>query len=245
MYYNSYKNRNFCSFYRFVSTIYYIFPFFSYLSAQQIVVVFRLIFAYNPSLERGDPHDKEPTQQILDSIAAAPDGTVFTRSDFADLSTDADPVRRVLSPLVHAGTLYRVLRGVYAKLECSYYLQEYVAADPEAVAYAIARRHHWTIGPSRNAALNRQGLSTQVPVRWFFASDGPTRSYSWDNTTLHFEHENPKNITGMSPITILVFQALKALGQQRITEQTIQHLRNRFSPADKAILLQEGLSCTG
>ena len=188
---------------------------------------------------------KNLSRQIQDRIAAAPDGTVFTRADFVDLSTDADSVQRILSRLVHNGTLYRVLRGVYAKPEYSNYLREYVAADPEAVAYAIAHRNRWTIGPNRNAALNRLGLSTQVPVGWFFASNGPTRTYSWDNTTLHFEHENPKNITGMSPITILVIQSLKALGQQRITEQTMQQLRTRLSPEDKAILLQEGLSCTG
>ena len=78
-----------------------------------------------------------------------------------------------LSRLVQSGTLRRILKGVYEKPKYSKLLDEYVAADPEAVANALARSYHWTIAPCGNTALNLLGLSTQVTAVWSYISDGP------------------------------------------------------------------------
>lgn len=98
------------------------------------------------------------SRQIQERIGAAAEGTVFVNSDFADTET----IRRNLNRLTQAGTLRRILKGVYEKPEYSEMLKEYVAADPEAVAKALARNYHWTIAPCGNTALNLLGLSTQV-----------------------------------------------------------------------------------
>lgn len=47
-------------------------------------------------------------------------------------------------------------------------LKEYVAADPEVVAKALARNYHWSIAPCGNTALNLLGLSTQVTAVWSY-----------------------------------------------------------------------------
>lgn len=57
----------------------------------------------------------------------------FVNSDFADIA-DTETIRRNLNRLTQAGTLRRILKGVYEKPEYSEMLKEYVAADPEAVA---------------------------------------------------------------------------------------------------------------
>ena len=76
------------------------------------------------------------SRQIQERIGTAAEGTVFVNSDFADIA-DTETIRRNLNRLTQAGTLRRILKGVYEKPEYSEMLKEYVAADPEAVAKAL------------------------------------------------------------------------------------------------------------
>ena len=105
------------------------------------------------------------SRQIQERIGAAAGGTVFVSSDFADIA-DTETIRRNLNRLAQAGTLRRILKGVYEKPEYSQMLKEYVAADPDAIAKALARNYHWTIAPCGNTALNLLGFSTQVTAVW-------------------------------------------------------------------------------
>ena len=155
------------------------------------------------------------SKQIQDQIKAAAEGTIFISSDFADIA-DTETIRRNLNRLTQAGMLRRILKGVYEKPKYSKLLDEYVAADPEAVANALARSYHWTIAPCGNTALNLLGLSTQVTAVWSYISDGPYKTYEWNSTKLEFKHRTNKEITGLSYMTSLVIQALKTLGASKL-----------------------------
>ena len=109
-------------------------------------------------------------KQIQQRIEGAPDGMLFINSDFLDIA-DTETVRRNLNRLVKAGTLRRIINGIYEKPKYSELVGEYVAADPDAVAKALARCYHWTIAPCGNTALNMLGLSTQVTAVWSYISD--------------------------------------------------------------------------
>ena len=115
-------------------------------------------------------------QEIRERILSAEEGSVFSTSDFADIA-DTNTVRSALYRLIQDGILRRILNGVYEKPKYSKLLDEYVAADPEAVANALARSYHWTIAPCGNTALNLLGLSTQVTAVWSYISDGPYKTY--------------------------------------------------------------------
>ena len=54
-------------------------------------------------------------------------------------------------------------------------------------AEALARKFRWRIQPGGAAACNLLGLSTQVPARVVYRSDGPDRGYTVGNTALAFE----------------------------------------------------------
>lgn len=181
--------------------------------------------------------------QIQERIGAADEGTVFVSSDFADIA-DTETIRRNLNRLTQSGILRRILKGVYEKPEYSELLKEYVAADPEAVARALARNYHWTIAPCGNTALNLLGLSTQVTAIWSYISDGPYKTYEWNSIRLEFKHRTNKEITGLSYMTILVIQALKTLGKTNVTSKTIQTLRSQLSSKDKAVMLKEATGST-
>ena len=187
--------------------------------------------------------EKGYMQEIQERVSTAEDGHIFIASDFADIA-NANTVRSALYRLVQNGSLRRILNGIFEKPKFSRLLNEYVAADPDAVAKALARSYHWTIAPCGNTALNLLGLSTQVTVVWSYISDGPYKTYRWNNTKLEFKHRTNKEITGLSYMTILVIQALKTLGKENVTSRTIRVLRSRLSEEDKAAMLIEASEST-
>lgn len=183
------------------------------------------------------------TRQIQEKILFTEDGTVFATSDFAGIA-EAATVRQSLNRLVQEGTLRRILNGIFEKPKYSKLLGEYVAADPDMVAKALARSYHWTIAPCGNTALNLLGLSTQVTAVWSYISDGPYKTYEWNNTKLEFKHRTNKEITGLSYMTILVIQSLKTLGATNVTPEIIEILSEKLSEADKAVILKEATEST-
>ena len=182
-------------------------------------------------------------QEIRARILAAEDGAVFVAPDFADIA-DTATIRQGLKRLYQSGIIRRIIRGVYEKPKYSKLLDEYVAADPDAVAKALARSYHWTIVPCGNTALNLLGLSTQVTAVWSYISDGPYKTYEWNSTKLEFKHRTNKEITGLSYMTSLVIQALKTLGRPNVTAEIIQTLSEKLSEDEKQACLKEATEST-
>ena len=183
------------------------------------------------------------SEQIRQKIENSPAGKIFLNSDFSDIA-GAETVRRNLNRLIQAGVLRRIRNGVYEKPKYSKLLHEYVAASPDEVAHEIARSFHWTIAPFGDAALNLLGLSTQVPAVWVYISDGPYRKYRCSNTVIEFRHRTNREISGLSYMTRLLVQALKALGQERITQEIIGFLSDKLTSEDKRAALQEAAEST-
>lgn len=180
---------------------------------------------------------------IRERVISSEDGSVFVASDFADIA-EANTIRQSIYRLVNEGSLRRILQGVYEKPKYSKLLEEYVAADPNAVAKALARSYHWTIAPCGNTALNLLGLSTQVTAVWSYISDGPYKTYEWNSTKLEFKHRTNKEITGLSYMTCLVIQALKTLGKSNVTPEVIQILSEKLSDDEKRACLKEATEST-
>lgn len=176
--------------------------------------------------------------KIKKRIEIAEGGTVFVTSDFTDVATTTT-VRKCLGRQVEEKNIRRILDGVYEKPIYSKLLKEYIPANPDTIAYAIARSFRWTIAPCGDVALNKLGLSTQVPVVWSYISDGPYRKFSWDNITLSFKHRANREISFMSETTTLVVEALKTLGKDRIDDGIIFNLRNRLPEEEKKKMLEE------
>lgn len=184
------------------------------------------------------------SEQIRTRINSLPKGKPFTASDFSDIAT-VPTVRRVLQRLSDAGAINRVMDGIYVVPEHSELLDEEVPPAPADIAQAIARKHGWTIAPTGNTALNRLGISTQIPAVWTYVSDGPYASYEYGNTRIKFSHSANRNITGMSPVTSLVFQAIKALGKEGKATDVLSDVFSRMTEAERSSLLDETRRCTG
>lgn len=173
-------------------------------------------------------------KRIIDML----DGSVFTTSDFADIAADNN-LRQIFSRLESEGKIRRILPGIYDKPAFSEILQEKSAPDINAVAEAIARKNNWTIAPDGNTALNLLGLSTQVPAKWEYLSSGDTKSYQVDNRSINFIHRADRELNGMSRKTMLVIQAIKALGAEHISDDVINQLASKTSAKEKEKILVE------
>lgn len=182
--------------------------------------------------------DKSKISQIAKRIDEAPFGSAFVTSDFTDLA-EYETAKKTIARLEKKGTVRRALRGVYDKPKFSSLLQEYAAPIPDQIAHAIARNYNWTISASGNTALNQLGLSTQVPADWSYISSGPYKKYTFGNVTLTFSHRSDSQMIGMSEKTLLLIQALKAIGPDNVSDADIERIRKRFSSEDYPIILSE------
>lgn len=171
-------------------------------------------------------------------------GWAFSQADFADLGSRS-AVDSALHRREREGLIRRVLRGVYDYPRYSEILQKAVSPDIDQVANALARKFSWRIQPNGATAQNLLGMSTQVPARAIYLSDGPDRSYTVGKTTLSFEHVVLKEAGFKLNESRLLVQALKEIGESRITPELIEQLRERFDSTLRKRILQDTKTATG
>jgi hypothetical protein len=147
--------------------------------------------------------------------------------------------------LERKGSIRRVVRGVYDLPRFSELLSTELSPDIDQVAQALARKFAWRIQPSGAVAQNLVGLSTQVPARAVYLSDGPNRSYQVGPAALAFEHTALKEAGFGLPESGLIVQALKSLGQERVTPEVISKIRAWLAPSLRARVLADTATATG
>ena len=188
------------------------------------------------------------TQSIEDKIVSRIYGNgrgwAFSQADFADLGSRS-AIDLALHRREREGIIRRVIRGIYDYPRDSKALRGPVSPDIDQVAHALARKFAWRIQPDGATAQNLLGLSTQVPARIVYLSDGPDRSYTVGKTLLAYEHTALKEAGFKLPESRLVVQALKAYGENRITRKIIAQVRKKFDRALRQRILIDTKTATG
>lgn len=110
---------------------------------------------------------------ILDRIRRQGRGKVFTPKDFLDLGS-RDAADQSLSRLAKAGEIQRLGRGLYHYPLINERLGISLSPDLDEIAEALARQTGSKVVPSGAVAANRLGLSTQVPAKPVYLTDGRT-----------------------------------------------------------------------
>jgi hypothetical protein len=109
----------------------------------------------------------------------------------------------------------------------------------EAVAKAFARQKGVRIQPSGAHAANLLGLSTQVPVRLAFLTDGPSRTVALGNRRLIFRRASPRLMATAGCISGTVISALRWLGERNVDDHVVDVLRRRLGVEDKRRLMRD------
>lgn len=182
-------------------------------------------------------------QKVLSKIYGHGRGWAFSKSDFIK-SISSDSIDKALSTLVKESKIRRIDRGIYDYPKYSELLQQNLSPDIDQVAQAYARKFNWRIQASGDAALNILGLSTQVPGRYIYLSDGPNRDYKIMHTTLEFKKSALKEAGFKYSLSSLVVQAIKALGKDRITPEIITKFKTKIDSKMNEKILKDTASAT-
>ena len=157
--------------------------------------------------------------QIIAKIRKARGGSLFFIEDFLHFGS-SKAVGKALERLVKRDELTRVAAGIYARLK-THAIFGKIQPSTEDIAKAIAKRDKARIVPTGTLALNALGLSTQVPLKIIYLTDGAARTIKVGKRTIKFKKSSPKNLSAIGQISKLVIQALKEIGKDNVTEEEI------------------------
>jgi hypothetical protein len=176
--------------------------------------------------------------KIVARIEKLSKGDAFSAKDFLDIASRGT-VDMTLASLARSGAIRRVRRGLYDIPRVNPSLGGELSPDIDKAAQAIARRQRWKIIPDGAWAANLLGLSTQVPAKIVYLTDGPSKTVPIGRRAIHLKHARPKAMAGLEGKSALVVQALRHLGKETVGQQEIKKLRTLLSSAEKRNLLKE------
>jgi hypothetical protein len=165
-------------------------------------------------------------------------GRVFSAKDFLDIASRGT-IDMALTSLSRGGTIRRIGRGLYDRPKVNPSLGGKLSPDIDEAARAIARKQKWKIVPEGAWAANLLGLSTQVPAKIVYLTDGPNYETPVGRRRMQFKHARPKAMAGLEGKSALVVQALRHLGKKGAGPREIAKLRAALTPAERRKLVRE------
>ncbi|GHT78588.1 hypothetical protein FACS189464_2290 [Bacteroidia bacterium] len=154
--------------------------------------------------------------KIFERMKKAKRGVVFFASDFATYG-DSKSCNKALERLTKQEKIMRVARGIYTIPQKGLFSNR-IPPDVNVIAAALARKDKARIIPTGLFALNALGLSTQVPMKVVYLTDGTPRKLKIGKATLILKKTTAKNVATYGKISGLVIQALKAIGKGKVED---------------------------
>ena len=180
---------------------------------------------------------KNIDSKVVSRIYGHGRGWVFTPNHFKDLGS-RDAVASALKRHKQSGLIRQLARGVY----------DYPKIDPELgllepsidyIAQALAGRDATRLQPSGAYAANLLGLSTQVPTKIVYLTDGRPRTVQIGKRQITLKQTTPRNMATAGRISGLVIQALRHLGSRHVDAAIIEAVKKRLSASDRKRLLAD------
>ncbi len=177
---------------------------------------------------------------ILTAIKAKGRGSIFFPSDFMSYG-EVKAVNKSLERLTAKGNIIRLARGIYSYPEIDTVLGLGILMPSiEQIAKNIARRDKARIAPTGIYALNKLGISNQVPMNIVYLTDGTPRKVSLGNGRLiQFKYTTPKNLSFTNPLAMLVTFALKEIGKDNMTDVMAKQIKDVLQKEQKENVLAD------
>jgi len=175
--------------------------------------------------------------QTLKRIRGHGKGWVFTPNHFKDLGT-RDAVASALKRHKQAGLIRQLAQGLY----------DYPKTDPELgilepsiddIVSVLAGRDVVRLQPTGAYAANLLGLSTQVPMKITYLTDGLPKTVTIGKRQIILKRTTPRNMAMAGRVSGLVAQALRYLGKDHVDHSMIDRLRDRLDGPAQAQLLKD------
>lgn len=182
-------------------------------------------------------HPASVDSQVLDRIRQHGPGWVFVPSDFADLGSRV-AVAVALTRHKKNQTIRQLTRGLYDHPRHDPQLG-LLSPTTDMVIEALKRHAAIKVQPTGAYAANLLGLSTQVPMKIVFLTDGSNRLVQVGKQTIQLKRATPRQMATADRISGLVIQALRYLGSSQINDTVLAQLRQRLTDDDKQQLRRD------
>ena len=182
-------------------------------------------------------HADSTDSMILRRIHSRKRGWVFTADSFADLGT-RQAVDLALMRHRNSGLIRQLARGLYdyPKTDPQFGLLQPSTGD---IVSTLAGRDATRLQPSGAYAANLLGLSTQVPTKAVYLTDGRTRTVQIGQRQIILKHTTPRNMATAGRSSGLVIQALRHLGRKNVDQKIIARLDHRLDDDTRKQLMKD------
>jgi len=170
-------------------------------------------------------------KQVEQAIKELKKGELIFPTDFRGMGSEA-AIKMALGRLHKQGLIKRLAHGIYLLPKTDPLFGEIYPA-PQEVAEAIANRDRVHIKPAGAYALHKLGLTTQVPTKLVYLTDGTARKIKLGKTFILFKATTQKKLAMKGQFSSLIIQALEELGTENISQQAelrIKELLLRENP---------------
>jgi len=182
-------------------------------------------------------HKQSIDNKIISRIYGHGRGWVFTPAYFSDLGS-RDAIASALKRHRQSGRIRQLARGLYDYPRTDSLLGM-LTPSPDDVARALAGRDAVRLQPSGVYAANLLGLSSQVPMKIVYLTDGRSRTVQIGKKQILLKQTTPRNMATAGRISGLVVQALRHLGRRHVDEEVMARLDRRLDADDRKQLLKD------
>jgi hypothetical protein len=163
---------------------------------------------------------------------------VFSCYDFLDLA-NYKALSKALERLVNEGRCVRLSLGLFGLVVINRKLHVPQTLSSQDILWALTRKYGWKVVPYGGMAANELGLSQQVPAKIVLASTGPYKKCAINGYQFVFKHSFKKEISSLSPISNLVFQAFSYLGKDNLRQEDILKMLQNIGTDNQKKLMAE------
>ncbi|MCW1734152.1 type IV toxin-antitoxin system AbiEi family antitoxin domain-containing protein [Anaerorudis cellulosivorans] len=181
---------------------------------------------------------KSTNDEIIKYIKRNRRGKIFFADEFRKFGSN-EAVRQSLSRLCKKNFLVRLSVGIYLYPQIDSEIG-IVFPSIENVAKTIAKREKTRMIPTGAYALNALGLSTQVPAKAVFLTDGTPRVVKvGKNATIKFKRTVAKNLSYKGKISLLAISALKEIGNGKATAEQLQIIKEALQQEKRENIIHD------
>ncbi len=181
--------------------------------------------------------DQTVDHKVIKTIRGHGRGWVLTPKHLASLGS-RDAVASALKRYKQAGVITTLARGLYYYPRTDPDLGELEPSNDQ-IARALAGRDAVRLQPAGAYAANLLGLSSQVPTTIVYLTEGRSREVVVGSRRIVLKKTTPRSMATAGRISGLVIQALRHMGKDQVTAETVSRISDRISKADRRRLRKD------
>jgi predicted transcriptional regulator of viral defense system len=152
---------------------------------------------------------------IQTTVSRKKGGEILFPADFRGKGTQA-AIKQAMSRLARAGHVKRLAHGIYYIPKIDPVLGE-LRPDVDEVVKMLAQKERIRVRPAGAYALHQLGLTTQVPMKRVYITDGNPRQFRLGKMLVRFKATSAKKLSTTGKISSLVIQAIEEIGVDQIS----------------------------